>query len=312
MPSSRLMVIVALGAALAVALAVASSGSGASVHGTLSNDTIRGTAAADRIYGDGGNDKIYGLGGNDTIYGNGGHDTIYGNGGNDTIYASFGNYRIIGGPGTDTIYCGSGVQRVTAGRLDRVYGDCEFVARPPTPSAPATPTVPTKPTVRTTPAAPATATAPATPPAATVPAKPAKAETTFENGVLTTPDVKIEITDHKIVPAGAEGNEYGDKPVLALWYKTTNVSGKDVNPLDFMFHFRAYQDNNPNAYNELDFGVLFSDDRFRDSQTENIKKGGTVENAVAYELDDLTTPVKLVALKSLLGDKVGSVTYNLK
>ena len=37
------------------------------------------------------------------------------------------------------------------------------------------------------------------------------------------------------------------------------------------------------------------DDRFLDSQTENIKKGGTVENAIAYELDDLVTPVDLVA-----------------
>ena len=41
------------------------------------------------------------------------------------------------------------------------------------------------------------------------------------------------------------------------------------------------------------------DDRFLDSQTENIKKGGTVENAAAYELDDLVTPVELVATEGL-------------
>jgi hypothetical protein len=139
-----------------------------------------------------------------------------------------------------------------------------------------------------------------------------KAETAFENGVLTTSDVKIEITDHKVIPAGAKGNEYGDKPVLALWYTTTNVSGKDVDPMEFLFQFEAYQDNDPNAENTLDVGGL-PDDRFLDSQMENIKKGGTVENAVAYELDDLTTPVKLVALENVFDDEeLGSVTYNLK
>jgi hypothetical protein len=45
---------------------------------------------------------------------------------------------------------------------------------------------------------------------------------------------------------------------------------------------------------------------------EHIKKGGTVENAEAYQLDDLTTPVKLVAHDSLFDDALGSITYNLK
>ena len=138
------------------------------------------------------------------------------------------------------------------------------------------------------------------------------AEATFENAVLTTPDVKIEITDHKVIPVGAKGNEYGDKPVLALWYTTTNVSGKDVDPMEFLFQFEAYQDNDPNAENELDVGSL-PDDRFLDSQMERIKKGGTVESAIAYELDDLTTPVKLVALENLFDDEeLGSITYNLR
>ena len=117
---------------------------------------------------------------------------------------------------------------------------------------------------------------------------------TFQNGVLTTPDLKIEITRYKVIKAGQKGNEYGEKPVIAFWYKTTNLSGDKVDPTDFIYNFKAYQDNNPNAENELDVGSL-PDDRFLDSQTENIKKGGTVENAMAYELDDLDTPVDLVA-----------------
>ena len=139
-----------------------------------------------------------------------------------------------------------------------------------------------------------------------------KPEASFENGVLTTPELKIEITNRKIIPAGAKGNEYGDKPVIALWYKTTNLSDEDVDPTDFIFHFSAFQDNNPNAENELEVGPL-PDDRFGESQLENIKKGGTVENAVSYELDDLVTPVKLVAVENAFDDEeLGSVTYNLK
>lgn len=138
-----------------------------------------------------------------------------------------------------------------------------------------------------------------------------KPEASFKNGVLTTPDLKIKITNHKVIPAGAKGNEYGDKPVLALWYKTTKLGDGDLDPTDFIFHFSAFQDNDPNAENELEVGSL-PDDRFLDSQLEKIKKGGTVENAVSYELDDLVTPVRLVAVENAFDDdELGSITYNL-
>lgn len=132
----------------------------------------------------------------------------------------------------------------------------------------------------------------------------------FENGMLTTPDLKIQITRHKVIKAGQKGNEYGEKPVVAFWYKTTNVSGKKADPTDFIFNISAYQDNNPNAENQLNVGML-PDDRFLDSQTETIKKGGTVESAIAYELDDMVTPVDLVATEGL-DEVIGKATYKLK
>lgn len=141
--------------------------------------------------------------------------------------------------------------------------------------------------------------------------EPSKEAATFKDGVLTTPDFKIEITDHKVIPVGKKGNEYGEKPVLGFWYKTTNVSGTDVDPLTAILNFTAFQDTNPNAENELNVAAL-PDDRFLDSQTEKIKKGGTVENAIAYELDDLTTPVVLVASTDLGFSEVGRMSYSLK
>lgn len=137
-----------------------------------------------------------------------------------------------------------------------------------------------------------------------------EASSTFENGVLTTPDMKIEITRHKVIKVGQKGNEYGEKPVIAFWYKTTNLSGERTDPTSaWVLTFTAFQDNNPNAENELNVGSL-PDERFLDSQTENIKKGGTVENAAGYELDDLVTPVDLVATEGL-DDVIGKTTYRL-
>jgi len=145
---------------------------------------------------------------------------------------------------------------------------------------------------------------------------PAEAETTgesFADGVLTTKEVKIEITDYKVIPVGEAGNEYGEKPVIAIWYNTTNLgtSDRDITPSEFIFQFEAFQDNDPNAENKINVGML-PDPAFRDSQTENIKADGTVANAIAYELDDLTTPVELVAGAGFGGDPIGTMTLNLQ
>lgn len=137
------------------------------------------------------------------------------------------------------------------------------------------------------------------------------ARESFEGGVFIGPDFTIKITDHKVIPKGAEGNEYGDKPVIAFWYEITNTSDDDVTPTDFVFVFKAIQDNNADSINELEVGGM-PDDDFLDSQLEKIKKGGTVESAVAYELDDLETPVRLVASLDLGFTELGSEIYKLK
>ncbi|MDQ0672752.1 hypothetical protein QFZ36_000313 [Pseudarthrobacter siccitolerans] len=141
-------------------------------------------------------------------------------------------------------------------------------------------------------------------------AAPASASS-FKDGVLITPDLKIAITDHKVLAVGAKGNEYGKKPVIAFWYTITNLSAKDVSPMNFMFNLTAYQDNNPNAENKLEVGGL-PDDRFLETQMEKVKNGGTVENAIAYELDDEITPVDLVASTDLGVTEIGKTSYKLQ
>lgn len=139
-----------------------------------------------------------------------------------------------------------------------------------------------------------------------------KKEVYFKDNVAKLVDLKIKITDTKVIKPGEKGNEYSDKPVFAIWYETTNLSDKDIDPITaWTVVFTAIQDNNPNAVNELEVAGL-PDDEFLDSQLETIKKDGTVKNAVAYELDDLKTPVKLIATQGISGDKLGEQIYNLK
>lgn len=140
----------------------------------------------------------------------------------------------------------------------------------------------------------------------------ALAQASFEDNVLATEDVTITITDVKTIQVGEDGNEYGDKPVIAFWYDTTNVSGKEADPgTAWIYRFEAYQDNDPNAENKLAVGSL-PDAAFLDSQMNKIKEGGTVPNAIAYELSDTTTPVKLVATANLGQDEIGSMTFELQ
>lgn len=125
-------------------------------------------------------------------------------------------------------------------------------------------------------------------------------------------DLKINITETKVIPVGEKGNEYGEKPVFAIWYETTNLSDKDIDPISaWAAVFTAIQDNNPNAVNKLEVGSS-PDDRFLDTQMETIKKDGTVEDAIAYELDDLETPVTLVANQGIAGDELGRQDYEVK
>ena len=142
--------------------------------------------------------------------------------------------------------------------------------------------------------------------------KETKNELYFKDNEAKLNDLKIKITETKVIQVGEPGNKYGKKPVLAIWYETTNLSAKDINPTSaWIAVFKAVQDNNPNAVNKLEVGML-PDEKFLDSQLETIKKDGTVKNAIAYELDDLITPVTLIATQGIDGHKLGEQTYNIK
>ncbi|WP_221640926.1 DUF5067 domain-containing protein [Listeria newyorkensis] len=137
-------------------------------------------------------------------------------------------------------------------------------------------------------------------------------EPSFKGNVLKNDDIQITITSHKVIPVGQKGNEYGDKPIIAFWYDVKNISGADADPSTaWIMNIGAFQDNNANTVNELDMGPL-PDDQFLSSQMESIKQGGTAKNAVAYTLDDETTPVELVYANVVSGDEYGRIKFEIK
>ena len=133
----------------------------------------------------------------------------------------------------------------------------------------------------------------------------------FKDGVMQAEDVKIEIADYKIVPAGSEGNTFSGKDEIVFYYNVTNLSGKEsVSTNSWIVFLEAQQDNDPNVVNKLDIGFYF-DDNVQFDATENIKKGGTVSAYIAYQLDDNTTPVILKATRGIGGEDLGEQIFNL-
>ena len=134
----------------------------------------------------------------------------------------------------------------------------------------------------------------------------------FQDNVFETEEFKIEITDWRVIPVGEEGNEYGEVPVIAFWFNTTNLGEEAIDPsTSWMFHITAIQDNDPNIVNELEVGML-PDDQFLETQMADIKPGGTLAHAVAYELSDEVTPVTLQAKANMFdSEPTGEMTFDI-
>lgn len=138
---------------------------------------------------------------------------------------------------------------------------------------------------------------------------------TFKDGKVSMEDIDIKITKYKVIPVGEEGNEYGENPIIAFWYDTTNKSGKDIiSPMSAWFAAfpeGPIQDNNKNKVNKLKVAG-HPDKTLLNDQSATIKKDGILSGAVAYELTDLTTPVKLTAYKGVGGIELGSQEFAVK
>lgn len=132
-----------------------------------------------------------------------------------------------------------------------------------------------------------------------------------ETGVAVTKDFTITITQCQVFQ-GREGlNTYSDNPIIVFTYDLTNTSGKDnVTPSDWSWIMTAVQDNSDDYVNKLDVTLLF-DNPYSDYILTQIKPGGTLQGAIAYDLTDLVTPVVLTATNGFLGKEIGKVQFPL-
>lgn len=139
------------------------------------------------------------------------------------------------------------------------------------------------------------------------------AEKTFKDGVLENGYQKIKITKHKVIPAGEKGNENGFEPVIAFWFEITNKTNEKLSPnFSWWKEIDIYQIMESKQAIELEEAPL-PDDQFLSTYDEDIKKGVTVQSAVAYYLFDDAAPVDLVYGGGLLGGEVyGKTRYQIK
>ncbi|MDA3974504.1 DUF5067 domain-containing protein [Enterococcus thailandicus] len=140
-------------------------------------------------------------------------------------------------------------------------------------------------------------------------------EATFDGTMLKGNSYSIKITDYKVIQPGEAGNDYGEKPVIAFWFDTlVNPDYDNSAPISpntaWILNFKAIQDNDPNKVNKLTIASL-PDDKYLQDQSAEIKPGGSISSAVAYELTDTETPVTLTA-ESMMGDNFGSADLPVK
>lgn len=131
----------------------------------------------------------------------------------------------------------------------------------------------------------------------------------FDGMVYEDDEARIEIIGCEILEVGSEYNKYGDVPLVCFKFNVTNLSDGDVSASGkWIDTFRAYQDNDPNFLNELNVGSQ-ENSAYHDTAFAKIKKGGTVEDVMTYELDDEETPVTLVA--SYRWEEIGSKDFDI-
>lgn len=120
----------------------------------------------------------------------------------------------------------------------------------------------------------------------------------------------LTITDCKVINPGEEGNEYGESPVIAFWYETAFETGIEEMTAyqSWAWVLNAIQDNNDSVVNELEL-TSSPDSQLAETEWERIKDGATVKGAIAYKLDDTTTPVQIVG--EMNGREVGRGVFEL-
>lgn len=134
----------------------------------------------------------------------------------------------------------------------------------------------------------------------------------FDGKVAQTEKVKIEIKETKVIPSGETGNEFGEKPVFAIWYEVTNLSDEETDSTKAWINvFEVIQDNPDNLVNTLNTGQI-PDEAHSSTVLSKIKKGETIDSSVSFELDESDIPVTIIAVNGMLGEEIDRHDFEIK
>ena len=127
-----------------------------------------------------------------------------------------------------------------------------------------------------------------------------------------TEECTIKITDYKVLKPGEGANAYGSDNVICFEYDITNTSGEQMTPaVEWPSVMEVVQDNSDDTVNTLDPAVVMGD-KYDDVSLQEIKADGTVHCAHYYTLSDTSTPVTINVRNGLMGEDLGTMTFELK
>lgn len=126
-------------------------------------------------------------------------------------------------------------------------------------------------------------------------------------------DIDVKVLETEFIPKGTyEGQE---KDQLGIIYEVKNKSDKEIDPISGWYAtFEATQDTKDTVH-KLETAPMPNIKKYQDyldTQLDIIKKDGTLKNAMAYELEDTTTPVILKATKGVGGKKLGEIEVKIE
>ncbi|BDR56515.1 DUF5067 domain-containing protein [Xylocopilactobacillus apis] len=135
----------------------------------------------------------------------------------------------------------------------------------------------------------------------------------FENKQVDNSEFTIKITKYRVIKPGKKGNKNGKSPVIAFWYQVKNKNKNNhVDPITaWQAVFKAQQLGSNNKKYDLQIAAL-PDDKYLQSQMTEIKQGKTVENAIAYKLNNKKNSVDLISIKGPFGEGSGKETFPIK
>lgn len=135
----------------------------------------------------------------------------------------------------------------------------------------------------------------------------------LKNNTAILNDIDVKVVATEFIPKGTY--EFQENDQLGIIYEVTNKSDKEIDPISgWLAAFEATQDSK-DTIRKLDVGMLPQTDKYKpflDTQMDIIKKGGTLKNGVAYDLEDTTTPVILKATKGIGGEKLGEIEVKIE